>query len=67
MTAADDHSHPIAPNPGAREALEAALLREGAQPIESVDDWAADGIFESDEELDEFLDFTHAARQADVA
>jgi hypothetical protein len=43
-------------SPGAREALEEALRREGAQPIESVADWAGDGIVESDDELDEFLD-----------
>jgi len=67
MTAADDHSHPIAPAPGAREALEEALRREGVQPIESVDDWACDGIFESDDELDDFLSFTYAARRADIA
>lgn len=67
MTAAGDHSHHIAPSPGAREALEEALRREGAQPIESVDDWAGDGIFESDADLNEFLDFTYAARRADIA
>jgi hypothetical protein len=67
MTAADDHSRHVTPRPGAREALEEALRREGVQPITSVDDWAGDGIFESDDELDEFLDFTHAARRADIA
>ena len=67
MTAADDRSHSIVPSPGAREALEDALRHEGAKPIASVDDCAGEGIFESDEELDEFLDFTRAARQADVA
>jgi hypothetical protein len=67
MTAADDHSHPITPAPGAREALEAALRSEGVQPIESVDDWADDGIFESDDELDDFLTFTYAARRSDIA
>jgi hypothetical protein len=67
MTAADDHSHPIMPTPGAREALEEALRREGVQPIDSVDDWAGEGIFESDDELDDFLSFTYAARRADTA
>jgi hypothetical protein len=67
MTAADDHSHAIMPAPGAREALAEALRREGVQPIESVDDWAGDGIFESDDELDDFLAFTYAARRADIA
>ena len=67
MTAADDHWHPIAPAPGAREALAATLQREGIQPIESVDDWAGDGIFESDDELNDFLTFTYEARRADIA
>ena len=67
MTAADDRSHLIMPAPGAREALTEALRREGVQPIESVDDWAGDGIFESDDELDDFLSFTYAARRADIA
>jgi hypothetical protein len=67
MTAADDHAHLITPAPGAREALEAALRTEGVQPIESVDDWAGDGIFESDDELDDFLTSTYAARRADTA
>jgi hypothetical protein len=67
MTAADDHSRHVVPRPGAREALEEALRSEGVQPIRSVDDWAGDGIFESDDELDEFLDVTYAARRADIA
>jgi hypothetical protein len=66
-TAADEHSHRIVPSPGARKALEEELRREGIQPIESVDDWAGDGIFESDDELDDFLEFTYAARRADIA
>jgi hypothetical protein len=67
MTAAGDQSHHITPAPGAREALEEALRHEGIQPIESADDWAGDGIFESDEELDDFLNFTYMARRADIA
>lgn len=67
MTAADDRRHHVTPRPGARAALEDALRREGIQPIESVDDLADDDIFESDEELDDFLAFTYAARRADIA
>jgi hypothetical protein len=66
MTAADEHVHHNTPSPGAREALAEALRREGVQPIESVDDWAGDGIFESDDELNDFLHVTHAARRADL-
>jgi hypothetical protein len=46
---------------------EETLRREGAQPTWSADDFACDGIFDTDEELDEFLQFTYAARRADIA
>lgn len=36
-------------------------------PIQSVDDLAFEGVFDSDEELDEFLAFIYAARHASVA
>jgi hypothetical protein len=36
-------------------------------PIESVDDLAAPGVFTSDEELDDFLEWVRAARNADTA
>ena len=36
-------------------------------PIQSADDLACDGVFESDEELEEFLAYTYAARRADLA
>ena len=39
----------------------------GTTPIESDDSYAADGIFESDDEVEEFIAFTHAARQAETA
>lgn len=67
MTAAGDHSHRITPRPGARAALEEALRSEGVEPIKSTDDLADEDIFESDAELDDFLDFTYTARRADIA
>jgi hypothetical protein len=39
----------------------------GIQPIESAEDLACDGVFESDEELEEFLTYTYSARRADLA
>jgi hypothetical protein len=39
---------------------------KNARPIQSLDDLAAD-IFESDEELGEFLAFTYAERHRDLA
>jgi hypothetical protein len=67
LTATGDYAHHIEPRPGARAALEEALRREGAQPIRSADDLACDGVFDTDEELDEFLQFTYAARRTDIA
>jgi len=42
------------------------LAAKNTEPIHSLDDLAAD-TFDSDKELDEFLAFTHAERQRDVA
>ena len=53
---------PAQPRPSAAR-LPAA---ESAGPIQSLDDLAAD-IFESDEELEEFLAFTYAERHRDLA
>ena len=36
--------------------------RQGVRPVESVDDLARPGLFESDEELDEFLAMVDADR-----
>lgn len=50
-----------------RASLEDQIRRRGIKPIESVDDMARDDVFESDEELDEFLAFVRAERQANLA
>jgi hypothetical protein len=52
----------------ARPRLSAAelLAAKHTRPIQSLDDLAAD-IFESDEELGEFLAFTYAERHRDLA
>jgi hypothetical protein len=47
--------------------LDELARRKGIRPVESVDDMAQDGVFSSDEELEEFVRHVHAARQADVA
>lgn len=66
MSTTGDHAHHIEPRPGARASLEEALRLEDVQPIRSADDLACEGVFETDEELDEFLQFTYAARRADI-
>ena len=53
---------PAGPRLSAAELLAAKHIR----PIQSPGDLAAD-IFESDEELEEFLAFTHAERRDDLA
>jgi hypothetical protein len=41
--------------------------RQGVRPVQSADDLAADGAFESDEELDEFLAALAGWRRTDLA
>ncbi|MFG1885469.1 hypothetical protein [Micromonospora sp. NPDC049102] len=41
--------------------------RQGVQPVASVDDLARPGLFESDDELDEFLADLYASRRASAA
>ena len=44
--------------------LEELARRQGVRAIKSVDELACDGIFESDEELDEFLADLYAFRHS---
>ncbi|HVQ89560.1 MAG TPA: hypothetical protein VMU51_00870 [Mycobacteriales bacterium] len=46
-----------------RESLDEQAHRKGAHPLRSVDDLRNDEIWESDEELAEFLAHLDAARQ----
>jgi hypothetical protein len=55
---------PDLPRPRPRTSVEDLLAAKGTQPIASIDDLAAD-TFASDEEVDEFLAFTHAERHRD--
>jgi hypothetical protein len=48
----------------ARESLDEQARRKGARPLQSVDELRMDGLFESDEELDEFLLYLDRSRQA---
>jgi hypothetical protein len=52
---------------GARSRISLDELFRDVRPIESVDELAAPGVFESDEELDEFLVAVRADRDADLA
>ncbi|MGC9379784.1 hypothetical protein [Streptomyces sp. MH13] len=54
------------PQPRTRLSVEELLAAKNTQPIRSLGDLAAD-TFESDEELEQFLAFTHAERHRDAA
>jgi hypothetical protein len=49
------------------ESVDEQVKRKGIRPVESVKDMAQDGVFESDEELEQFLAHVYAARHADLA
>jgi hypothetical protein len=49
------------------EYIDEQVKRKGVQPVESVRDMAQDGVFGSDEELEQFLAHVYAARHADLA
>ena len=42
-------------------------LRQGVKPVESLSDLAQPGLWESDEEYEEFLTDLHASRRAGLA
>lgn len=49
------------------ESLDEQIQRRGLRPISSAADLACDEAFESDEELDEFLDDLYVSRRANLA
>jgi len=51
----------------AAESIDEQARRKGVRPIQSADDLAQDGIFDTDEELDAFLAHVAAMRHADLA
>jgi hypothetical protein len=67
VTASNEHIRHVTPLAEREATLEELFRAKGARPIESVDDLACDGIFESDQELEEFIAYTYAARRADLA
>jgi hypothetical protein len=50
-----------------RPSLEEQARERGTRAIESADTYALDGVWESDDEVDEFIRFTRAARQTETA
>jgi hypothetical protein len=50
-----------------RSSLDEQARQLGTRPIESADTYALDGVWESNEEVEEFIRFTYAARQTETA
>lgn len=61
-----DGEHTVYPPVRPRLSVDELLAAKNTQPIQSLDDLAAD-TFESDEELEEFIAFTYSERHHDVA
>ncbi|WP_119728836.1 hypothetical protein [Thermomonospora amylolytica] len=55
------------PPQGGSVSLGELARRKGVRPIQSADDLAQVGVFDSDEELDAFLEHVAAERRADLA
>jgi hypothetical protein len=58
---------PVRPSPRGRALVDELLRQKNVQPITSPEDPAGKDIFETSEELHEFLEFTYAARRAELA
>lgn len=56
---------PVPPDRGI-ESIDEQARRKGIRPIQSADDLAHDGIFDTDEELDAFLAHVATVRHADL-
>ena len=67
MTASHDYGHHVTSQAERQAFLDGLFRAKDAKPIRSADDLACDGMFETDEELEEFLTYTYAARRADLA
>ncbi len=63
-----EHSEPALQLPAADEASVKELARrQGVQPVASVEDMARPGLFDSDQEWDEFLTDLYGSRRAGLA
>ena len=67
MTTSDDHRHHLAPVADRQANLDEIFRAKNVRPIQSADDLACDGIFESNAELDEFIAYTYEARRTEFA
>ncbi len=54
-------------SPGRHVPVAELARRQGVQPIRSAADLVCLDVFESDAEVDEFIEFVHTMRQAGIA
>ena len=66
MSSGHPDSLPVPPAGGEVPVEELARL-QGVRPVESVDDMARPGLFDSDEEWEEFLTDLYASRRSGLA
>jgi hypothetical protein len=59
--------YPVPPSPRGRALVDEILRQKEVQPIRSPEDPGGKDIFESEEELHEFLEYTYAARRSELA
>jgi hypothetical protein len=51
---------------GGRVSLDELARRKGVRPVASLEEMREDGVFGSDEELEQFLEYVQAARHSDL-
>jgi hypothetical protein len=61
-----DAEHTMPPQGAPHVPAEEQARRQGVQPITSVEELAFPGVWDSDEELDEFLADLYASRRASM-
>ncbi|HYZ51906.1 MAG TPA: hypothetical protein VE733_00130 [Streptosporangiaceae bacterium] len=59
--------HAEYPVPDDNVSVEELARRQGVEPVKSVDDMARPGLFESDQEWEEFLADLYASRHSGLA
>ena len=64
MSSGAEHHQPMRLEPAGHVPAEEQVRRQGVRPIKSVDELAFPGVWESDQELDEFLADLYASRHA---
>lgn len=64
MSSSAEHRQSAGPESASHVPAAAQVRKQGVRPIESVDELAFPGVWESDKELDEFLADLYASRHA---